>query len=278
MKIKYRLPQGEATGRTDHKDGTNIADKLAIIAQKYAGFFTGVQYRFDQQSPYLISTTTNTLRGITLGKPWKEPTVISDTCDFCQHTTDERVIERVAGYQHQIDIEIIRGKNLYYLSWLQSNSEDIVEREWVKSIVEESGQIEVGKSNSALNRRKFIELHQDNPRETRSGADRPNGWERKALPLVDLPLRLKRKLCIEWNHVYRDFLRDNPDISYDFETREFFKEMPELDTLPCCGGMRMWNQYETITDIHKDGCKAADKITNDPIDNWMVQLGIQGGI
>ena len=76
------------------------------------------------------------------------------------------------------------------------------------------------------------------------------------MPMVDLPLRLKRKMCIEWNHVYTDFLTANPTVSYDFDSRMFLKEMPELAPLICCDGMRVWNQYDLITELHREDCDA----------------------
>jgi len=45
--------------------------------------------------------------------------------------------------------------------------------------------------------------------------------------MVELPLRLKRKLCIEWNHLYRAWLEEHPDSWYDFDEREFYREIEE---------------------------------------------------
>jgi hypothetical protein len=277
MRIPHKLPSGTGTGFTDGTPGQNPADKIAIIAQRYAGFFVGKFYRFDQQSVFLTTTPDN--KGIHLGKAWKEPIVISDDCDFCQHTTDERAVERVAGFQHQIDIEVLRVKSVFYTKWLLENGPDVVEHEWVKSTEPDSGgQVEIGKTASAANRRRFIELHQDVPRQTRTGDDRPDGWKQKALPLVDLPLRLKRKLCIEWNHVYRDYLKDNPSISYDFKARIFLKEMPKLAVLDCCGGVQVWNSDEEISELHTIDCavEAEHRVTratltaasNYPVGTW----------
>ena len=68
--------------------------------------------------------------------------------------------------------------------------------------------------NSAANRRKYIESH-------------ASEFDVSALPMVNLPLRLKRKLCIEWNHLYRRFLEDNPGTWYDFGAREFYRYVDE---------------------------------------------------
>jgi hypothetical protein len=50
--------------------------------------------------------------------------------------------------------------------------------------------------------------------------------------MVDLPLRLKRKLCIEWNHLYRDWLNEHEGAWYDFDAREFYREVDEPSPSP----------------------------------------------
>lgn len=42
----------------------------------------------------------------------------------------------------------------------------------------------------------------------------------EALYMTDLPFYLKKRLCIEWNHLLRDFLADRPFLEYDLEARE----------------------------------------------------------
>jgi hypothetical protein len=64
--------------------------------------------------------------------------------------------------------------------------------------------------NSAVNRRRFIEEHH-------------RDFMHGALPMVELPLRLKRKLCIEWNHSYVRWMQDS-GITYDWTAREFVRE------------------------------------------------------
>jgi len=74
---------------------------------------------------------------------------------------------------------------------------------------------------SAEHLRAFIEQAQDVVRPLR-----PNGWNTRPLPLFKLPLRLKRKLCIEWNHVLRSWMiHDN--LHYDFVQHVFWREVPD---------------------------------------------------
>ncbi len=179
-----------------------LADEHTLIAQRYAGYFVGHPYRAAQQrvGPDAIKVETN--------KAWKEPTVAADDCIFCARLTDDDSVRRIAGYQHAIDIEVLRPHALAYATWLGSGAR-----------VDEARVLSGGKpravSTSAADRRAFIETHRDI-------------LQIQPYPMVDLPLRLKRKLCIEWNHVYRDWLLDHPDVEYDAETRDFFHEVDEL--------------------------------------------------
>src|SRR3990167_633556 len=268
MKINYTPPYPASDG----EDNT-IADKITLIAQYYAGYFIGHPYRFDQQKVYRIVDEGQ--QGIHVSKKlWKGPTIQRDNCQFCERTTDEEVKRRVAGFQHQIDIEILRNKTRHYNEWLKSNSPDI--QDWhvsaINSVDENNNAtrelILVGTADSAANRRKFIELFQNKPLVTYTGQQRPDGWAHKPIPLVDLPLRLKRKMVIEWNHIYRDFLTENPDIGYDFNTKTFYKEVPDLEPLECCGGSQFYNTFGDIQKIHQLDCEGLT-----PIEKLMINLG-----
>ena len=290
MRVPHKPPTGQPSGTTDGTNGTNLSDKIAIIAQKYAGYFTGSSYRFDQQSIYTITDTDH--RGIHINKKWKEPVVISDDCPFCERLTDEEAERRVAGFQHQIDIEVLRSKNRHYQRWLLSGSPDIIEWEEVvekiavhpesttfpREYIEERRII--AKTNSQANRRRFCELFQDEPRVTGGGDERPNGWKVKPLPMIALPLRLKRKLCIEWNHVYRDYLAENPGVYYDFDTKNFYTEMPEPSPCPDCGGEGAYDGYGRAFIIHKSRCVATVSTNNvpdnplaDAVQEWLDETG-----
>lgn len=177
-----------------------LADEHTLIAQRYAGYFVGHAYRAAQQrvGPDAIRVDRT--------RPWTEPRVVADNCEFCVRLTDEDAIRRVAGYQHAIDIEVLRPHALAYATWLGSAAR----REEV--LYGEGKSAEGG--TSASDRRTFINTHKDI-------------LQIRPYPMVDLPLRLKRKLCIEWNHVYRDWMRENEGVRYDAATRDFYREVEE---------------------------------------------------
>lgn len=243
MRIPHRLPVPH-TGSED-----TPADKISLIAQKYAGYFVGHNYRFDQQSIYEIVGPDGRGIHVDTKKPWKEPNVVRDNCQFCERTTDEEVERRVLGFQHQIDIEILRGaRGNTYRHWLLiDNPPGIVD--WV-TIGGEDNTVprKVGVYDSAANRRAFCLLL-----ENHSTKDEPTGWEHKPLNMTLLPLRLKRKMVIEWNHVYRDYIAENPDVVYDFEVKNFFKNMPDLPPLECCGGTQIY-VFEVPRPLHTEHC------------------------
>lgn len=181
-----------------------LADEHTLLAQKYAGYFLGHPYRAAQQSssPGAISIDRN--------REWKEPAVASDNCAFCQPLTDEEATRRIAGYQHAIDIEVLRARSNLYADWL-ATGKDVPETEEVNIAGVTKRR---GISISPRNRRKFIELHAEK-------------FEIVGVNMLELPLRLKRKLCIEWNHLYRDWIDANPGTNYDFGKREFYQEISD---------------------------------------------------
>lgn len=179
-----------------------LADEHTLIAQRYAGYFVGHPYRAAQQrvGPDAISVDT--------AKAWKEPSVTADDCVFCRRLTDDDAVRRVAGYQHAIDIEVLRPHALAYATWLGSSTR-------LSEAPNDGDEKPRGLNASAADRRAFIQTHCDI-------------LQIQPYPMVNLPLRLKRKLCIEWNHMYRDWMRGHPDIRYDPDTRDFYHEVDEL--------------------------------------------------
>lgn len=219
-----------------------IIDQHTLIAQKYAGWFFGFGYQ------YLQSGTGP--QAVTKTGPWKEPVVVRDECEFCTRMSDEDVIRRVNGFQHQIDIEVLRAYDDRYTSWLVQRVDEVPET--VEITVTEKLVVSKGVTSSAKNRRAFIERYVD-PLVLREKTGMT------ALPLVRLPLRLKRKLCIEWNHLYRDFLKENPNVEYDWEKREFVIRLPALKELECCGGEQRYDGHANRIEYHRADCEAAGK-------------------
>ncbi len=175
-----------------------LADEHTLVAQRYAGYLVGHPYRNQQQS---ITVTVDRSR------PWEEPAVVADDCIFCVRLTDAEAMSRVLGYQFAIDKEAARYKLVPLQAWVTGGSPDVPEPH-----------VPAG---SRINMRKFIELFQDTRTE-----EEPNGWPLRPLPFVTLPLRLKRKLCIEWNHIYLAWMSEN-DLQYDFEKHEFWHDVPD---------------------------------------------------
>lgn len=174
-----------------------LADAHTLVAQRYAGYLVGHPYRNRQQS---LSVTVDRQH------VWKEPAIVADDCIFCVRLTDAEAVERVLGFQFAVDKEATHMKRIYLNAWVAAASPDVPEP-----------QIPNG---SRRNLRKFCELFADMVTEKR-----PNGWKLRPLPFCTLPLRLQRKLCIEWNHLYLEWMQEN-DLQYDFEKHEFWHEVP----------------------------------------------------
>lgn len=190
--------------RTRFNPPQAIADQHTLIAQRYAGYFIGHGFRAAQQreDPTAIQVES---------APWKEPLVVGDDCVFCRRLTDEDAERRVAGYQHAIDIEVLRPHAQQYREWLVAGGDDVPEIEEVQI---DEVVMRCGVSMSQANRRRFIEKFGDS-------------MKVRSLPMIDLPLRLKRKLCIEWNHLYRDWMAETEGVEYDAENREFYRVSDE---------------------------------------------------
>ena len=180
-----------------------LADQHTLLAQKYAGALVGHPYRNDQQTVFIK---------VDRRRRWKEPAVVADDCIFCTRLTDEEAERRILGFQFQIDIEATRAKHIHLKSWIEGDSSDVPDPKPYK-----------GTKFNQTNIRRFVELFQDMRTEKR-----PNGWKTRPFPLVDLPLRLKRKLCVEWNHCYTKWMAENA-LQYDFEERIFFRELSEAE-------------------------------------------------
>ncbi len=169
-----------------------LADAHTLLAQKYAGFLVGHPYRGAQLRTEVTVDRTKT---------WREPNVISGDCVFCVRLTDEEAVRRVDGFQYQLDVETTRNKYAYLVPWLKANAECYPEP--VQKV-------------RWKNLRRFVVENQEVSRDRHK-----DGWRLRPLPFCDLPLRLKRKLCIEWNHLYLRWMEKH-DIAYDFDEKEFY--------------------------------------------------------
>ncbi len=172
----------------------SLADEWALIAQRYAGFFTGHpthagQYGTSESGKVFVETD----------KAWTEPLVFEDGCEFCQITSDDRVRERILGFQAAINIETQGAKSLHLARWMNSGDPRVPNP---------------GTVMTKANRRAFAELFQDVPT-----ARRPDGWRLKPVDLTKLPFHLQKRLCIEWNHALRAWLGGQEALEYDFESR-----------------------------------------------------------
>ncbi len=183
-----------------------VVDEHTLIAQKYAGCLVGHPYRQKQQSPVIT---------VDMARRWREPGVVADDCIFCVRLTDEDAVRRVAGYQYRIDVEVLRGKWPHYAKWCSAMGPDVPEPH-------------ADMRNNPANYRRFCELFQDAhtvspPNAWRDTTITRDGWKTRPFPMVNLPLRIKRKLCIEWNHLYLSWMAEE-GIEYDFLKREFWRE------------------------------------------------------
>ena len=192
-----------------------LADEHTLLAQSYAGFLVGHPYRGVQLRREVI---------VDLKKKWMEPRVVADGCEFCVRLNDKEAIRRVDGFQFQLDIETTRNKYAYLGQWYEDNKDRLPD-------TVSAGEGAVGirwailQRTSWKNLRMFVVENQDVSRERHE-----DGWKLRPLPFCDLPLRLKRKLCIEWNHLYLRWMKEN-DIQYDFELKEFYR-MVDADAPP----------------------------------------------
>ncbi len=190
--------------RREVKPPRVLVNEHTLIAQRYAGYLVGHPYRQPQQT-----TTVNVDRR----RVWKEPAVVADGCIFCARMTDAEAVRRIDGYQYQIDIESTRTKWQHFNHWVTHSGEDVPEPElgihnpW-------SGIWQPKQANI----RRFCELFQD-----AASPKRPNGWNTRPLPFITLPLRIKRKLCVEWNHLYLPWMAEN-NLQYDFENHLFWRD------------------------------------------------------
>jgi len=216
-----------------------VIDEHSMVAQTYAGFLVGHPVRAARYTTPLPGSVN-----IDFTRPFVEPNPVQDDCIFCVRLTDENAESRVFGFQAAIDKEVLGRKWGHLNNWVSSAPEaDIpvyilkdvpVRLEGPNGYVSEVYQRDISAMASDFtNRRRFIEQQQYQPRQTKNGHPRPHGWETKAAAIVSLPLRIKRKMCVSWNHVYTNWMAKEA-VQYDFEKKEFYRDIESLE---------QWNDF-----------------------------------
>ena len=173
-----------------------VADEITMAAQYYAASLVGHPYRSAQFGvvPGVSKST------IDYKRVWRARNVLPDNCIFCEAMTEESVEQRVLGFQAQIDKEVVRSKWIHYIDWI-ARDKDVPEH---------------NRASSAKNHRAFVELRQGVKTKKR-----PQGWNQRPFPLIDLSREHKTKLCITWNHIYIAWM-EKDELRYDFDRKEFF--------------------------------------------------------
>ncbi len=186
-----------------------VIDEHTAVAQTYAGYLVG--------HPIRAARYTTPLKGsvqIDWNTPWAEPNPMQDTCVFCLLLNDFSVEKRVAGFQAAIDKEVLATKRLYFDKWVAATGLPPFGDETQK--------------HAAW--RVFIREHQYKSIPAHQGQwgswkpEKPGGWSTKAADLTSLPLRLKRKMVIGWNHCYTKWM-EKEGLSYDFDAHEFYRDL-----------------------------------------------------
>lgn len=231
----------------------DVVDEHSLVAQTYAGYLFGHPVRAERYTTPLPGSVH-----VDWKTPWVEPNPIQDDCVFCVRLTDAEAERRVFGFQAAIDKEVMASKWKYLNEWVGlAPAEDIpvfytdgvIEVEQPDGSVKSMEKRDISSMAShPRNRRAFIERHQYVPlpegdahtatyllgwESWETCGSTKNGWRTKAAPIVSLPLRIKRKMCIDWNHVYTRFMA-REELQYDFDTHEFYREKtdePDADFL-----------------------------------------------
>lgn len=160
-----------------------VADAYVHVAQEFVGYFYGKHVTSEQMRNIGTDERGDYDSSVKLtDSEWVEPFDIEDDCPMCQRMTDRSVEERVAGFQWELDKE--------------------------------------SQSRTAQNggpRHADYDMTPEGRAEYHAAVDahlaaHPQNW--RPFPLIKLPHRLKRLLCIRWNHVVRDWLTEDPRYSY----------------------------------------------------------------
>lgn len=146
-----------------------LADAVASTAQRYVGYFHGRVYR--AAGHFETPGYYSTIVG---EEDWIEPDIVADDCPFCQNLTDESVRRRLLGFMFAMAKELAR-----------------------------------------INRAKYPDYPPLKGPDDYAFWEALEQWEAahpealRGYNLLKLPPHLQRALCIEWNHLWLNYLKAN---------------------------------------------------------------------
>jgi hypothetical protein len=164
-----------------------LADQWTHEAQKFVGYWHGVQVTGVQLSAKVNVTDV----------PWEEPLDETDGCVFCERMTEELVEERILGFQHEMDNEVVRIN-----SWVRAASGDM-------DISEQAFAFTADREEFAAHHAAVMKAY----------ALAPAQFDPRPYDFISLPFYLKWRLCVNWNHVLVRWLDAHPTYEYSFEKR-----------------------------------------------------------
>ena len=176
-----------------------IADQMAEAAQHMVGYFTGRKVTVGQMGVLKYTDRGEMDTSVEVGDTWTETFELADDCVFCSEMTDESVKDRVAGFQWALDKEVANrfGAGLGYPEETPENPP-------------------------------LHYSHDDKDAGRREYHEELKAWYvehpmlLKVIPLIDLPLNLKRTLCIQWNHIVLEHLKVEPRFVRRHEDGQYF--------------------------------------------------------
>jgi hypothetical protein len=159
-----------------------LADSWALEAQRFIGYWHGYGVRGLQ---FMNNVWADPDMPV-----WSEPLDETDDCQFCAITTEESVVRRIRGFQHEMDSEVLRLN-----PWVRKAL-------YEEHIVIEAEDWDTLRTQLALAQERW-----------------PTEFSPAAYDFTSLPFYLKWRLCVRWNHLLRDWLADRPEYEYNFEKR-----------------------------------------------------------
>lgn len=160
----------------------DLADQWAVVAQTYVGYWHGHPVHGRQLNSHVI---------VDDDVEWVEPLDETDDCLFCQRMTDDDIARRILGFQHAMDMEVHRVNVDKFAAWRRDGHEE-------------------AEKSYRLNYADYRERVAQVERESAGSMT----WY--SYDFTTLPYYLQRRLCVQWNHILRDWLAQHPECDYDF--------------------------------------------------------------